>query len=145
VLNISAKDMRFIDIALTHAASSERVAAARVSAVLVLKNRIIAFGTNKRKSHPFQATYGKNSDSIYLHAETDCIKNALKQVKMNDLRKATMYVARAKKATSKPNAPDMWGMSKSCIGCRRAIVEYAIKRVVYTTDDFGVCEVLERA
>lgn len=145
MLNISAKDLRYIDIALTHAASSERVAAARVSAILVLKNRIIAFGTNQRKSHPFQARYGKNINAIFLHAETSVIKNALKRVRVDDLRRATMYVARVRKANSKPNAPDMWGMSRSCVGCRGAIVEYGIKRVVYTTNDFGVCEVLERS
>lgn len=145
MLNVSTRDMRYIDTAMAHAASSERVAAARVSAVLVIKNRVIAFGTNSRKSHPFQAAYGKNKEAIYLHAETDCIKNALKKVSVEDLRKATMYVARTKKANSRPNAPDMWGMSKSCSGCTRAIAEYELKRVVYTTNEFGVCEVLERS
>ena len=141
MLNISNRDFRFIDTALTHAASSEKVAAARVSAILVIKNRIIAFGTNRRKSHPFQAEYGKNKDSIFLHAETDCIKNALKSVDMEDLRKATMYVARVKKHEGR----DVWGMAKSCCGCTRAIVEFGIKRVVYTTDTMGVCEVLMRS
>lgn len=145
MLNISKRDMRFIDIALAHAESSEKVAAAKVSAILVVKNRIVAFGTNKRKSHPFQATYGKNDEAIYLHAETDCIKNALKHVSLDDLRKATLYVARSKKTNSRPNAPMTWGMAKSCSGCTRAVVEYELKRVVYTTDTFGVCEVLERS
>lgn len=141
MLNVSNKDLRFIDAALAHAASSEKVAAARVSAVLVIKNRIIAFGTNRRKSHPFQAEYGKNKDSIFLHAETDCIKNALKRVDMEELRHATMYVARVKKRDNQ----DVWGMAKSCCGCTRAIVEYGIKRVVYTTDTMGICGVLKRS
>lgn len=145
MFNATPRDMRYINDALNRASSSERVAAARVSAIMVIKNRVIAVGTNSRKSHPFQATYGKNIEAIYLHAETDCIKNALKQVSVDDLRKATMYVARAKKENSRLNSPDIWGMAKSCSGCTRAIVEYGIKRVVYTTNEFGVCEVLERS
>ena len=43
---------------------------ARLAACVVYKNDIVSFGLNEKKSHPFQAKYGKNSDAVYLHAET---------------------------------------------------------------------------
>ena len=53
------------------------IQSARIAAAIVQKNNIVSIGVNSRKSHPFQKKYGKNDDSIFLHAETDAIKNAL--------------------------------------------------------------------
>ena len=133
---ITKRDHKHIETATTHAKSTDRVAGARASAVLALRGRIIAFGTNQRKSHPFQAEYGKNPEAIYLHAEINAIKNALRMgYTVDDLRKATLYIARAKKAGPVPADPFIWGLAKPCTGCRRCIADFGIKRVLYTTDE----------
>lgn len=134
---ITKRDHKHIETAIAHAKSSNKVAGARASAVLALRGRIIAFGTNQRKSHPFQAEYGKNPEAIFLHAEINCIKNALRMgYTVDDLRKATLYVARIKKAGSDPADPFIWGMAKPCRnGCQRCIADFGIKRVLYTTDE----------
>lgn len=133
---ITKRDHKHIETAVAHAKSSEKVAGARAGAVLVLKGRIISFGINQRKSHPFQAEYGKNPEAIYLHAETRAISNALRMgYTIDDLRRATLYVARIKKAGSDPADPFIWGMAKPCVGCRRCIADFGIRRVLYTTDE----------
>jgi tRNA(Arg) A34 adenosine deaminase TadA len=130
---ITNRDRKYMDIAFTHAQSSERVSGARISAIMVYKNKIYSFGKNQKKSHPFQNDYRKNQHAILLHAETDCIKNALRNLSVDDLRKCTIYIARAKYLD---NGKSMGiGMARPCKGCMRAIVEYGIKRVVYTTDE----------
>jgi deoxycytidylate deaminase len=99
----------------------------QMSAAIVLKNRVIAFGSNRMKTHPFQAKYGSKSDRIYLHAEIHAIKNALKSVNIRDLRKANLYVLRKKDKG--------FGMAKPCEGCMRAIVEFGLRSVTYTTEN----------
>lgn len=102
-----------------------------LAAAIVIKNRIISFGTNQMKTDPFQAKYAKNKDCIYLHAEIGAIKNALKRVDVDSLRKADLYVLRVRNENRKR------AMSKPCAGCMRAIAEFGIRRVIYTTDDGG--------
>ena len=72
-------------------AASHRGLRARLAACVVYKRDIVSFGINQLKSHPFQAKFSKNEDSIFLHAETDAIKNALSfgDVVMFDLKSAT--------------------------------------------------------
>lgn len=107
---------------------------ARLASCLVIKNEIVAFGVNQLKSHPFQAKFSRNEDSIYLHAETDCIKNSLKHVNVEMLHKATMYICRVKRRDNVKHKY-VWGLSKPCEGCARAIATFGIKKVVYSCDD----------
>lgn len=102
-----------------------------LAAAIVIKNRIISFGTNRMKTDPFQAKYGKNKDCIYMHAEIHAIKNALRHIKVDGLRKADLYVLRVR------NGDGARGLSKPCEGCQRAIAEFGIRNVIYTTDDGG--------
>lgn len=110
------------------------VSNAKLASAIVYKNDIVSFGMNRKKSHPFHAKYGKNEDCIYLHAETDAIKNALKRISQEELAKSTLYICRVKH----PDHQDknyIWGLSKPCSGCARAIAAFGIKKVVYTCDD----------
>lgn len=132
---ITKRDKYFIDLAFAQAISIEKTGGARVGAAIVLKNKVIAFGQNKNKTHPFQAEYAKRPEALYLHAENDAIKNALKRVSVDDLRKATLYVARAKKIGTTGRGPFVYGLAKPCKGCMGAIGTYELKRVVYTTDE----------
>ena len=109
---------------------------ARLAAALVYKNRIVSVGINQKRSHPFQAKYSKNEDAIYLHAETDTIRTALRHLSEKQLSKATLYVCRIKHADG-PDTPLIWGLSKPCVGCQRAIATFDIKGVVYSEEGKG--------
>ena len=117
------------------ARDNDPVGSSRLAAAIVLKNRVIAYGFNQAKTHPFQAQHAKNDDAIFWHAETNVIHNALKQVSEDDLKKATLYVARAKHPENKDGW--IWGNSKPCCGCSDCINKHKIKRVIYTMDDIG--------
>lgn len=108
----------------------------RISAAIVFKNNIVAFGINARKSHPFQAKFGKNEDSVYLHAETDAIKNALKYISIEELSKSTLYVCRVKFSDTMKRSM-IFGLSKPCSGCSRCIATFGIRNVVYSLDNDG--------
>ncbi len=106
-------------------------AGARVAASIVYKNKIISIGTNSLKSHPFQKKYASVEHAIYLHAETDAIRLALRHLTESELAKATLYVCRVKHQNG-GNSPVIWGLSKPCIGCQRAIATFNISKVVYS-------------
>ena len=113
----------------------------RFAAAVVYRNKIVSVGYNRMKSHPFQAKYAKNPEAIYLHAEVHAIKNALREINVEDLPKCELYISRVKR----PKAGDdrfVWGLSKPCAGCARAIAEFGIKRTIYTCDEVGNYEVL---
>ena len=109
---------------------------ARLAAAVVYKNRIISIGINQKRSHPFQAKYSVNEDAIYLHAETDTIRGALRYLSEKQLSKSTLYVCRVKHENG-PESPIIWGLSKPCIGCQRAIATFDIKNVVYSEEGKG--------
>lgn len=117
-------------------AASHRGLRARLAACVVYKRDIVSFGVNQLKSHPFQAKFSKNEDSIFLHAETDAIKNSLKVINVDELSKSTLYVCRVKFADHKKRK-FTWGLSKPCEGCSKAIASFNIKKVCYTCDDGG--------
>lgn len=94
------------------------------AAAIYIGNKMISLGVNQLKSHPLQKKFGINGDAIYLHAEVDAIRNALKRVGINELRNATLYVTKSKKGLA--------GMSKPCLGCQRAIMHFGIKSVHWT-------------
>ena len=113
----------------------------RFAAAVVYRNKIVSIGYNRNKSHPFQAKYAKNPEAIYLHAEVHAIKNALRELSVEELKNTELYISRVKK----PQAGDnhfVWGLSKPCSGCERAIAEFGIKRTIYTCDEVGNYEVL---
>ena len=113
----------------------------RFAAAVVYRNKIVSIGYNRKKSHPFQAKYAKNPEAIFLHAEVHAIKNALREINVEELKNTELYITRVKK----PKAGDknfVWGLSKPCAGCERAIAEFGIKRTIYTCDEVGNYEVL---
>lgn len=120
----------YMNILAKLASSMTKVANARICACIVHKNTIASFGMNQLKSHPFQAKFGTNKDSIFLHAEVDAIKNALKCLSVDDLKKSTLYICRVKTVDNK----ECWGLSKPCIGCARAIATFDLRAVYYSND-----------
>jgi len=107
------------------------VANARVTAAIVYKNRIVSYGKNSWKSHPFQKEFGENEHKIYLHAEIAAIINAKKRIPLDQLSKSTLYVARIKRPDTDSK---IWipGLAKPCLGCQKCIDEYQIQEVIYT-------------
>ena len=130
--------MKNVNVGILHTLA--KVAAAnpglreKFEAAVVYRNRIVSVGINSMKSHPLQAKYSKNEHAIFLHAEVAAIKNALREMDVDDLSKCELYIARVKK--EKPFTKKfVWGLSKPCAGCERAIAEFGLKRTIYTCDD----------
>lgn len=107
---------------------------ARMASCVVYKNDVIAFGVNEMKTHPFQAKFGKNSEAVFLHAETSAIKNALKYVSVETLEKCTLYVCRIKHFDFTKKKL-IFGTAKPCCGCLRCINTFNLKKVVYSLDN----------
>lgn len=103
----------------------------KLAAGVVKKNRLVAIGYNQLKSHPLQSQFGKNLDSVYLHAEIDAIRKSIRLLNTSELTDCVLYVLRVKRGS---NGDWIRGLSKPCDGCYRAINNYGIKRVYYTTD-----------
>lgn len=116
------------------AIASEPVARTRLAACLVYKNELLAVGYNKNKTHPIAKRFRKTEGAEYLHAEVDCIKNALRVYDPEILTKATLYVLRVKRPDDDHKA-FVRGMAKPCCGCAHAIEQFGIKKVYFTTDE----------
>ena len=127
---------KYFDILHRVAETVEPVARQRLAACLVYKNQIISMGINKRKTHPFQRQFAKHEEAIFLHAETDCIVNALRQLDAVDLKKCTMYITRIKKADENAKSY-ISGLAKPCEGCERALAQFGITNVYYSLDNEG--------
>jgi tRNA(Arg) A34 adenosine deaminase TadA len=131
------KQQNFISILKKITKDIECVGNQTLAACVVKRNKIISFGHNKNKTHPLQNKFTKHPEAIYLHAEIDAIKNALKRVSTEDLMGSTLYVVRTKKNGSE-------GMAKPCKGCMQAIESFGIAEVVYTSNIEGQYQKLKR-
>ena len=131
--SVAGQPDKYFDILQKIAEAVDPVSRARLAACLVYKNQIISIGTNKNKTHPIARRFSKHEEAIYLHAEVDSIKNALKNISVEELSACSMYVLRVKRPERKPRE---WirGSAKPCIGCMKAIAQFDIKNVYYTTE-----------
>lgn len=100
----------------------------RVAACIVHKKRLISVGVNSKRTDPFAVKFQKNPHAIYLHAETAAIKKAKRLLSEKQLKKSTLYICRLSKKD------DSWALSAPCLGCRRAILENNIGKIIYTTN-----------
>ena len=133
--HLRKRDQKMLAILSKAAEAADHVGIrAKLAAAIVIKNEIISIGFNRKKTHPFQRQFQTNDKQIYLHAETDAINRALKYVSKEELKKATLYVARVKYLDNKTKKV-VWAESKPCIGCQRAILSYGISNVIHTCDD----------
>ena len=82
---------------------------ARHAAAVVYKNQIVAYGVNQNKSHPFHSRFSEHDDAIFLHAETDAIKNALRRISEDEMEKASLFVCRVKYDSNGPGKKIIWG------------------------------------
>jgi deoxycytidylate deaminase len=112
------------------AQSVEPVRGARIAAAVVRRGKVISYGYNHKKTHPFQTRFCKNPHAVFFHAEVHAIKNALKSVDVEDLSKCELYIVRAKRNST--NRKWITGMSKPCIGCQKCIDLFDLKNVYYS-------------
>lgn len=131
------RDRKFINQCFVLAQSVERFPNAKLASIIVIGNKIISYGWNQAKTHTFVRKYSRHGEEhCYLHAEVHAIKNSLRIIDPEDLERATLYVARAKRPSSY-SKKWVYGLAKPCEGCQRAIEDFSIRRVVYTLDDKG--------
>jgi deoxycytidylate deaminase len=118
----------------------DRVAGAKLSAAIVYRNDVIAIATNTTKTHPLQKKYGKNDNSVCLHAEIHAVVKALKIIDRSDFAQCELYIARARQTGRKSDY--IWGSAAPCEGCIRMINDMNIKQTIFTTDETGVIDTL---
>lgn len=107
---------------------------ASIAAALVYRNKVISFGVNQLKTHPYQKRYGRNKDSIFWHAETNAIYIADKMLGFDKFSKSILYVVRTKwDGAGKVNL--IYGNSKCCDGCMECIKDYNINTIIYSMDE----------
>jgi deoxycytidylate deaminase len=125
------KKSRIQQVLLSLAESVTPVANARMAACVVLNRRIISFGFNEKKTHPLAKEYGKNPHAVYMHAEIMAIRNALRKISKDDLKKCDLYIVRIKYSSTRKDEM-IEGMAMPCEGCSRAIRSFGLKSVTYT-------------
>lgn len=102
-----------------------------IASALVYRNKVVSYGVNQMKTHPYQKRYGKNVDSIFWHSETSAIYTADKRIKFNKFEDSILYVARIKYDSSE-KTNFVSGLASPCPGCLQCIKDYGIKKVIYT-------------
>ena len=110
----------------------EPVRGARIAASVVHKGKVVSYGYNHKKSHPFQAKFCKNTHAVFFHAEVHAIKNALQIIDVDDLSKCELYIVRAKR--DKSNRKWITGLSKPCSGCQKCIDLFELKNIYYSEE-----------
>lgn len=113
------------DLAIANIGIRNRI---KLAAGVVYKNRLVAVGVNSYKSHPLMTKFGKNPEAIYLHAEVDAIKNALRVLSLQELEKSDILVVRVKKDGHDYKTC----LAKPCEGCARAIEAFNLRNLYYT-------------
>jgi tRNA(Arg) A34 adenosine deaminase TadA len=104
----------------------------KMAAGIVYRKHLIATGINSYKTHPWMSEErGYRPDQIYLHAEVDAIRNALRLITQAQLAKCDLYVVRIKRPCSNST---FWvhGLAKPCPGCQKIIKTFDIQRIFFT-------------
>lgn len=128
---------RILEMLTRLAIESDGVANGRVrmAAGIVYRKHLIASGVNQMKTHPMMMPEnGYREGQIYLHAETDAIKNALKLITQEQLSRCSLYVVRVKRPHI---GSKQWvhGLAKPCPGCTRTIASFGISDIHWTQDN----------
>lgn len=104
-----------------------------IASALVHRNKVISYGVNQMKSHPYQSRYARNQEAIYWHSETSALYTADKKLGFDKFSNSVLYIARLKYESTKKDTL-ISGICLPCEGCMRCIKHYGIKTVIYTTD-----------
>lgn len=124
---LTKKQIKHFEVAKAVSATAEF--RAKIGAAIVIDGQVVSVGTNIRKSHPLQQKYDRFRATTpqniphYLHAEIAAIVRA----KDYDLSKAEIFIYRM-------TGEGKLGMSRPCPACMKAIKDFGIKTVAYTTN-----------
>ena len=142
MINLGSREIKIITFLRRQAIEVEPVRGAKIAAAIVFKNDIISIGKNQMKTDPFQAKFSSNPESIFLHAEISAIKGALYHLELSELKKSSLYIYRIKRPMANHKGKWITGSAKPCEGCLGAITEFEIPKVVFTTDENDIFEIL---
>ena len=106
----------------------------KLASAVVYKKYVIATGVNSYKTHPLMNGEGYKDGQVFLHAEMDAIKNALKLIDVEQLAKCDLYVVRVKRPNYKSKSY-IYGLAKPCKGCTKAIASFGIRNVYYSENE----------
>jgi len=109
----------------------------KMSAGIVYRRHLVATGVNSYKTHPLMASPGYNQDQIYMHAEVDAIRNALRLISQDQLAKSAIYIVRVKR--DRETHEYTYGLAKPCRGCSRMIASFGINSVWWSKDFEPIC------
>lgn len=104
----------------------------KLAAGVFLKRNLIAWGVNSYKTHPITLQGEYKEEQVYLHAEADALRKALKLLTLEELSNSSMEVVRVKK---NPKGLYVYGMAKPCKGCLSLIKSFGIKEVRWSEDE----------
>ena len=106
----------------------------KLAAAVVYKKYVIATGVNSYKTHPMMNGEGYREGQVFLHAEMDAIRNALKLIDADQLAQCDLYVVRVKRPGI--HSKDwIYGLAKPCKGCTKAIAGFGIRNVYYSENE----------
>ena len=106
----------------------------KLASAVVYKKYVIATGVNSYKTHPLMNGEGYKEGQVFLHAEMDAIKNALKLIDVEQLSQCDLYVVRVKRPNYK-SKEWIYGLAKPCPGCTKAIANFGIRNVYYSENE----------
>jgi len=109
-----------------------------MAAGITYGKHLIATGVNQMKTHPLMLGEGYRADQLYMHAEIDAIRNALRLITPDQLSKCEIHVVRVKRPHT---GSKKWvhGLAKPCPGCARAIANFGLKNAYWTEDSGIIC------
>ena len=125
---LTKRDHQYFAVATALAKTSNHFKA-KLGAIIVHKNEIISTAVNAAKSHPIQKLYNihRNIQITHNHIHAE-IHSIIKTTNKQKLKGATIYVSRVKNDQA-------MGMARPCPACFRAIQDYGIKNIFYTTNN----------
>ena len=130
-MKLSAFDEKILSKLMIIAQDVPGVGSGKHAACIVFKKQIVSIGVNSKKTTTLMSFFNRRPEAIVVHAEIAAIHSALKRMSYSNLKKSTLYIARAKTVGGivKP------GLSMPCSGCARALEHFGISRVVYTVNN----------
>lgn len=114
-----------INDAIKLAKSNNIILLPKMAAIIYKRKKILGVGMNSYKSHPMQKRFSIDDKKIFLHAEIDALKNALKEHDASELIGAEIIVARIMKNGK-------CGFAKPCDICQKALTEYKLSGIYWT-------------
>lgn len=127
-----SRDRRIFELLTDVSQDVQKVANVQMTSAIVIKHEIISIGSAIKKSHPLQARFSKNPESIFLHSEINALRKALKIVSVTDLEKASIYICRIRQHGNGVKNTYGWGLACPCSGCMAALTEFGIKKIYHT-------------